>query len=531
MKTGADQKMLAGLRVALPSEPLVHKEFEARVSSTPDAVAVTCGDRALTYAELNDTANRFAHYLGSQGICRGALVGVCLDYGPELLATILGILKSGAAYVPLDPSYPAGRLRLMLAQLPGLELVAVTPGTFDLVRESGRRMVDVSYLDTLLEGQPTSNPASDVTSDDLCYAVFTSGSTGSPKVTAVRHEGWYNLLNWLALEYGLNDESSNLVVSAFGFDITQRSLLTALFAGATQHLLPTRHFDTAMAYRHIAELEVRTLHCAPSTLYLLVDWEMATGGNALTQLDYVFIGGEALSIARVAEWAQRDGNKCRLLHQYGVAECTDVASSHVLTDYAEYLRGVVPVGKPVYNTEIRILDEDLDDVATGETGEICISGLSVGCGYLNGSAAESARFSSIVRDGQMIRLYRTGDRGYLTPSGELVVAGRMDAQVKVRGMRIDVADVERAIAGIATVRDAAVVPRKAADGDLELIAFLIPANGEIDMRALRGNLLKVLPRNMVPSEFIEVSDFPLNPNGKVDRKVLAGRALVPVGGQ
>lgn len=512
---------LSGLRVPLPDEPLAHLAFEAHAQCAPHRLALTCGTERRTYGELNARANQFAHHLHSLTVGRGSVVGVCLDRSPELVVSILGILKAGAAYVPLDPTYPPERLKLMISELTEMTFVAISQATVDLVGRADDEILDVAALASRLDTFPTTNPSVGISGDDLCYVVFTSGSTGAPKATAVRHESWYNLLNWLMVEYRLDMASSNLMVSSFGFDISQRSLMTPLFTGAPLHLLPSRSFDIGMTYRLIGELGVRTLHCAPSTFYLLVERETAKGTDALTKVHYMFIGGEPLSPGRVAEWATQEGNTCVLLHQYGVAECTDVASSHVMTDYPAYIKGVVPVGRPVYNTAIHLLDEELRKVADGQTGEICISGISVGGGYLNAVAADAKRFVAIDLYGQQVSLYRTGDRGYVTEASELVVVGRTDAQVKIRGMRIDLGDVEHRVRDNVRVRDVAVLAVPADDGESELVAFVIPAGEPIDERKLRGELLDVLPQNMVPREFVELPAFPLNPNGKVDRQSLA----------
>ncbi|MEU2022441.1 amino acid adenylation domain-containing protein [Streptomyces sp. NPDC016469] len=513
---------LTGKRVGLPDERIAHRVFEDHARRHPERLALTCGSKTLDYGSLNARANQFAHHLMALGVTRGSVVGVCVDRSPELLVALLGVLKAGATYVPLDPSYPQDRLRLMISQLPQMELVAASDDTVRLVAEAHDGVIDVAGIAERLDEYSTADPAVEIASDDLCYLVFTSGSTGTPKATAVRHEGWFNLLNWLRTEYGLDHRSSNLMVSAFGFDISQRSLMTPLFTGAPLHLLPSRSFDVGMAYRLIGELGVRTLHCAPSTLYLLVERESDTS-DALTRVNYVFIGGEPMSAARVADWAAREGNGCVLLHQYGVAECTDVASSHRMTDYAAYADGPMPAGQPVYNTEIRILAEDLTEVPDGEVGEICISGISVGAGYLNAGPAHQERFVTVVHGDAKVPTYRTGDQGFVTPEGELVVVGRVDHQVKIRGMRIDLGDVEHAVRRHKDVRDVVVVPVRNDDGtdDSRLVALVVPAAGPIDPRALRGDLLRALPRNMVPQEITEVAGFPLNPNGKIDRKALA----------
>ncbi|MEG8279670.1 amino acid adenylation domain-containing protein [Streptomyces sp. AHA2] len=512
--------ILQGKRVALPRVPVVHRQFEAHAAATPDAVAVVHAGRQLTYAQLDAQANRFAHFLAARGHGRGAKVGVCLDYSPDMLVAILGTLKAGAAYVPFDPAYPAARLQLLLGQVPGLALIVTSPATAAMVESADVAGVDLEQLAGHLADLPATAPGTDVTGDDLCYAVFTSGSTGTPKLTAVRHEGWFNLMNWLKLEYGLHNGSHNLVVSAFGFDLSQRALMTPLFCGATQYLPASRNFDALMAYRLLSEHDIRVVHCASSTLYVLVDWEKARGGDALARLDYVLFGGEALKAERLTDWARREGTTCTLLHQYGVAECTDVATSYDLAGHRPGRQDVPPVGRPAYNTDIHLVDDDLRHVAPGEQGEICIAGAGVGAGYLN-AGPENARFTTVEAGGEQVRVYRTGDRGHVTDTGDLVVLGRIDAQVKVRGMRIDPTDVERALARLEGVREAAVAVTGTGTGDAELTAFLVPAGDGLDTDDVRARLLRTLPRNMVPARFLTIARLPLSPHGKVDRAALA----------
>ncbi|AOR31558.1 peptide synthetase [Streptomyces fodineus] len=513
--------ILQGKRVALPPTPVVHKQFEAHAKATPDAVAVFCAGQQVTYAELNARANRFAHFLTVRGHGRGAKVGICLDYSIGMVVAVIGTLKAGAAYVPFDPAYPASRLRLLLEQVPDLAMIVASSVTAGLVESAAVEVVLFEQLSDHLDGLPVTAPDVPVTGDDVCYAVFTSGSTGTPKVTAVRHEGWFNLLNWLMLEYGLHPGSNNLVVSAFGFDLSQRSLMMPLFCGATQYLMASRNFDAAMAYRMLAQHEIRVVHCASSTLYLLVEWDTTRGGEALTRLDYLLFGGEPLQFERIADWAGREGNTCRLLHQYGVAECTDVATSYDLAGHRPGEHDIAPVGRPAHNTDIHILDERMRGVGAGGYGEICISGTSVGAGYLGGTGPESERFTTVVVDGVERRLYRTGDRGRVNEAGDLVVAGRMDAQVKVRGMRIDPADIERALGRLTGVRQAAVVVDHTDSGEPELIAFIVPAGGELAENDVRARLLETLPRNMVPARFLTIPQIPLSPHGKADRAALA----------
>jgi D-alanine--poly(phosphoribitol) ligase subunit 1 len=527
---------LSGQRVPRVNEPFVHRTFERHATQHPARAALTCGEVVYSYGDLDAEANRLAHHLVSRGIGRASLVGVCLDRSPQLVIAILAVLKAGAAYVPLDPTYPADRLRLMLDQFADMQLVFAASTTRARVQRASLEILEIDALGDELSVLPTTSPRPDITGQDLCYVVFTSGSTGVPKATAVRHEGWCNLLNWLALEFDLTPESSNLMVSSFGFDISQRSLLTPLFTGATLHLLPSRHFDVMLACRTIRELGIRTLHCAPSSLYLMLDRDASDGTDGLRSIDFVFVGGEPLSGGRVAGWATRPTNRSKLVNVYGVAECTDVSSSHVLADYQHYVLGGVPIGMPIYNVDIHILNDELRPVRRDETGEICISGSGVGAGYLNASAIDEQRFQTVVGDDGEIGVYRTGDLGYVSDAGELMYVGRVDAQVKVRGMRIDLGDVEAAIRADETVHDAVVLSvREERSQEVELVAFVVPSgppagavDGDgFDERALRAAMLASLPEVMVPQRFLVQTGFPLSPNGKIDRNALAMSARQP----
>jgi amino acid adenylation domain-containing protein len=514
--------VLHGRQVRLPSEPALHEVVSGHARRRPDSPALTCGpDVRLSYAQLDARASQFAHYLRGAGVGRGSIVGVCVERSAELMIAILGILKAGAAYVPLDPTYPPDRLRLMVAQLPQMGLIAVTPATAELV--PGAEHLDMAALGPRLSELPETAPPGGPCGADLCYVVFTSGSTGTPKAVPIDHRGWYNLLFWLQDEYGLGPQSSGLVLSSFGFDMTQRALMLPLFNGACLHLLPGRHADARLAYRLISETSVATLHCAPSMIYLLAELE-SERARALSGLTYLFIGGEPLNVGRIAGWAASPANGCKVANVYGVAECTDISSAHLLSDFPAYLSGPLPAGRAIHNTQVLILTPgELSEVPDGETGEICVTGTGVGPGYLNASPADARRYTTMTLNGGAERMYRTGDLGYLRDDGELILVGRVDAQVKIRGTRIDLGDVEAAIRRHPLVRDVAVLALPDASGETGLVAALLPANGRVDTRGLRRDLLGALPGSMIPRQFYEVADFPLNPNGKIDRPALARR--------
>jgi D-alanine--poly(phosphoribitol) ligase subunit 1 len=517
---------LFGQQVQLPSLPLVHKTFEAHAERHPDRVALTCGRQEHSYRDLNLRSNQFAYYLMEQGLGPGSVVGVCLDRSPEMIISILGILKAGAAYAPLDTTYPASRLQLMISQLAAMKLIVAGPRTLGMVGGSSTKVLDLAEAGPFLRTFPIADPVVEISGQSICYVVFTSGSTGTPKAVAVRHEGWCNLLSWAVSEFGLVASSSGLLMSPFGFDISQRALMTPLFTGSALHLLPSRNFDVMMTYRMIAELSVRTLHCAPSALYLLLERAGAVSTEALGSLAFVFVGGEPIAPARVTDWATRPGNPTRLVNVYGVAECTDVATAHVLVDYARYAASGVPIGSPIYNVNIHVLDSDLTPVPPGDTGEICISGVCVGAGYLNDSKLNDERFVSLGSGESLIGLYRTGDLGRVSPDGELMYVGRADGQVKIRGMRVDVGDVEAALAGNEHVRQAVVLPvRSEGSQAADLVGFVVPSGGvaekDFDLSVVRRQLLTVLPAHMIPISLVAMPRFPLSPNGKVDRRALA----------
>lgn len=501
---------------------LAHSRFEVNVAKNPGRIAVSFGERCYTYESLNAEANKVADYLRQQGVSRRDIVGICLPPSPDLVIGILAILKLGAAYAPLDTAYPEERLQLMTSQVKGLRWVITSRQTESLVRGPGVNPVDIESVIAGHNPRDGADVSAAVEPDDLCYVVFTSGTTGIPKATGVKHRGWWNLLSWFEREYRLGPHSSNLLVSAFGFDISQRSVMSPLFSGATLHLMQSASFDAFMAKEIIARQQVRTLHCAPSTLYLLL--QAAEDDDALAPLDYVFIGGEVLTASRLIEWARKPGRRCKLVHQYGVAECTDVASSHVMKEFSRYLETGVPIGKPVDNCHIAVLDSDRSPVKTNEIGEIYISGAGVGAGYLNNDALTAERFIRFEDDRIF---YRTGDLGRVYPNGDVVCIGRIDNQVKIRGIRLDLGDVEAALRSNKYVQDAVVVATKDDSSEAEtiLVAFIIRSQQlraieVIDERRLRAELLSELPKHMIPHRVFQVQAFPTTRNGKIDRKEL-----------
>ncbi|WP_175957828.1 amino acid adenylation domain-containing protein [Burkholderia sp. BCC0405] len=522
MVTSGDFEVGQALEGTMTRQQSAHQRFEYWAVVYPQRTAVVCGEAGMTYSELNKRANRFARLLGELGIGVGATVGVCFSPQIHTLTCVLAILKCGAAYVPLDPSYPAERLTAMVGQLETMNFVIVSDQTRDRLQDAGKQLL---MLDDVLARSfvySAENLDEEVDGGDLCYVVFTSGTTGIPKAVGVKHSGWSNLLQWLESEYRLDSQSTNLLVSAFGFDISQRSLMTPLYVGAVLCLMGTEHFDPKLAARLIEQHSVRTLHLAPSTLYLLL--AIADANLLLASLEYLFIGGEALSAQRIRQWSVDAGKRCRLVHQYGVAECTDVATSYVMGNVGDYLEGGIPMGKPVANCSLLVLDEELAPIGDDEIGEIFIGGAGVGVGYVNNAQLTAEKFVRVRIDGSNVLAYRTGDFARRTPTGEYICLGRRDTQVKIRGMLTNLTDIEYAIKrSFPDIVEAVVLALKGSteDGNLRLVAFLLHVSeGMPDTLTLTRTLAKKLPRHMVPEDFIEVSQYPLTRNGKIDKQAL-----------
>jgi len=429
-------------------------------------------------------------------------------------------LKAGAVYVPLDKANPPARLALMLAQLTSLKLVLASEDTNAALQGANVTVLNIDTLWLQLSRMKLDNIRREIKPQDLCYIVFTSGTTGTPKAVAITHDNWANLITWLIEEYTLTPLSNNLLVSAFGFDISQRSLLTPLCSGATLTILQSAVFDPLEAVKCIAKNKIQTLHLAPSALYLILGAD--NGKQQLSSLRNLFIGGEALSIRRVIDWAKKDGRDCELIHQYGVAECTDVATSYRMKNFDSYVHDGIPMGDPVANCHVDIIHENGEPVGPSETGQIAISGKGVGPGYLNNPALQAERFKQLTINGQRRLVYLTGDFARRLPNGSVVCIGRKDSQFKVRGMMINTLDVENGLRAVLPNSDDVVILAVAGQplGDTVLVAFIATNRKEFDRTTVGHALSRMLPRYMHPQRYVVLPEFPLTQNGKIDRHAL-----------
>ncbi|HEY0022719.1 MAG TPA: amino acid adenylation domain-containing protein [Longimicrobium sp.] len=498
-----------------PAEWYIHEQFEAQAARTPDAVAVVHEDRELTYGELNARANRLAHHLRSLGVGPDVRVGICVEREPELVVAVLGVLKSGGAYLPLDPGYPRERL---------LDMVQDSAPVVMLTQEAlaGRlAALDVPLLPLdedagWWDGQPATDPErAALTPEHLTYVIYTSGSTGRPKGVEMTHRGASNLLHWYLGATALTERDAVLVVTSFSFHLTQRNLMAPLFVGGRVHLA-REPFEPGRITAQIVASGITMMNLTPTGFQALVE---ADGGKAIGGLRIVVFGGEPLyprQLARVPE------PRPVFLNPYGSTEATGITAHHYArADLSSYSSRSMPPGCPIANATIYVLDAAGEPVPVGVTGELYLGGAGVTRGYraLPGQTAERYLPDPFGRV-PGARLYRTGDLGRWLPDGTIEFMGRGDAQVKVRGFRIELGEIEARLAEHAAVHETVVVARarEGEMGDPRLVAYY--TGDRAAPAALRAHLAERLPEYMVPAAFVHMDALPVNPNGKLDRKAL-----------
>ncbi len=492
-----------------PRDLCVHQFFERQVERTPEAVAVVFENQALTYAELNARANRLAHHLRALGVGPDARVAIGLERSPEMVVAVLAVLKAGGAYVPLDPTYPAERLQYMLADSAPAVL---------LTRSSLRGLfaaVDVPVLELdapAWADAPASNPdLGGLTAEHLAYVIYTSGSTGTPKGVMVRHGGLAHYVLWAREQYAGGEPMSFALYSSFAFDLTVTSLYVPLVTGGSVVVYGEREGDEPALLRVFDEDAVDAVKLTPSHLVLLRDRDLSAG-----RIRTLVVGGEELKTPLAHAVVDASAGRMRLYNEYGPTEATVGCMIHRY-DPARDQDAAVPVGRPVWNTRLYLLDAAGAPVPVGVAGELYIGGVQVARGYLNRPELTAERFVENPFHGG--RMYRTGDVARRRADGTMEYLGRNDEQVKIRGFRIELGEIEARLAEHAAVREVAVVAREDVPGDRRLVAYLV---GEEDAtaEALRAHAAERLPEYMVPAAYVWLDALPLTPNGKLDRRAL-----------
>lgn len=512
----------SGSESSFCDDTYVHELFEAQVDRAPDAVALVFEDRSLTYRELNARANQMAHALRGRGVSPGALVGVCLERSPEMVIGMLGILKAGAAYLPLAPSYPRERLEFMLRDA-DVKLVVTRNDLADTLMGMGCVAFCLDAEQTLLADQPADNPPLSRRSGSLAYVIFTSGSTGKPKGVQVEHRGILRLLT--GTDYArFGTDRVFLLLSPASFDVSTFELWGALLHGARLVLAPDGIPDFGDLERLLQRHGVTTLWLTASLFNAIVE-ERPT---MLAGAEQVLIGGEALSVRHIRLAQTRLPAAVELINGYGPTECTTFACCYCIPRDLDNHLSSIPIGRPIANTRVYIFDARRRLVPAGIPGELYIGGAGLARGYLNRPELTAERFvHNPFEPGK--RLYRTGDLCRFLPDGNIEYLGRLDQQVKIRGFRIELGEIEAALARHPDVRQCVVEARDEVPGNKRLVAYLVAANPAAPPRArdLRGFLQPTLPEYMLPAAFVLLDSLPLTPHGKVDRKGLPAPDAAP----
>ena len=489
--------------------------FELQVDKTPEALALTSEDQHLTYRELNRRTNQLAHHLKKLGVGPDVRVGVCAERSIEMVVALMGILKAGGCYMPLDPDYPSNRLALMLedAQPP----VILTQET--LLPRLPARQAPAICLDSdwaRIASEPDTNLGVQSTRNDAAYVIYTSGSTGKPKGVVNIHEAIVNRLQWMQDAYRLTAADRVLQKTPYSFDVSVWEFFWPLVTGASLVMArPGGHRDPEHLAQVISQEKITTLHFVPSMLRLFLESAKLPKHSSIRQ---VFCSGEELGadLQRMF-FAASDAE---LHNLYGPTEAAvDVTYWACRRDD---LRSFVPIGRPIANTQIYILDHNLSPVPIGVGGELHIGGIGLARGYLNRPELTAERFiPDVVSNRKGSRLYRTGDLSRYLPSGEIQYLGRIDHQVKIRGFRIELGEIGAVLAKHPGIKGCVVTAREDRPGDKMLVAYFEAQGHEApETSELRDYLKKELPEYMVPAAFVCMDRLPLSPNGKVDTKAL-----------
>jgi amino acid adenylation domain-containing protein len=499
---------------------MLHELFEQQVERTPAAIALTFEDQDLTYAELNARANQLAHHLRLLGVGPETQVGVMMERSLELVISLLAILKAGGAYVPFDPSYPEERLAFMLNDA-GVRVLLTQARLLERIPASGRDSLAVKVLavDRLPErSKERPNPQVQLTGANLAYMIYTSGSTGAPKGAQNSHGGIVNRLLWMQQRYQLKSDDVVLQKTPFSFDVSVWEFFWPLLAGARLVMArPEGHRDPDYLVEVINKEKVTTLHFVPAMLQAFLTNETVSAGCGSVRR--IICSGEALSV-ELAEQCMERLPHAELHNLYGPTEAAvDVTAWHCKPGEQ---RASVPIGRPVSNTEIYILDRELRPVPIGVSGELYIGGTQLARGYHGRPALTAERFIChplSQRGGE--RLYRTGDIARFRADGSIEYMGREDHQVKIRGYRIELGEIETVLREHKQVQDAVVIADASAKGDKRLVAYVMVADPDaLNPTELRRHLSQRLPEYMVPHVFVQLDEWPLTPSGKLDRRAL-----------
>ncbi len=504
----------------------IHHLFEANVERYPDCIAVTSTTQQITYRELDNQANQLADRLRSLGVQPEMLVGISVERSIEMVVGLLGILKAGGAYVPLDPDYPHERLAFIIKDTAMTILVTQSKLVAQLPQNQAKLVcIDRLAPDEQLVSLPEIVP---IQPHNLVYTMYTSGSTGEPKGVQIEHRSLVNYAIAANAEYEVTVADRILQFASLNFDISAEEIYTALTSGATLVLRTAETISIDNFLQHCRAWQI-TIVSLPTAYWHELTVKLETDRHQLPpSLRLVIIGGEKAAISRFQAWQKVVGSQVRLINTYGPTEatiitlCTDLSDLEIDLDRSE-----VPIGRPLANVQVHVLDPDLQPVLIGAPGELHIAGAALARGYLNRAERNAARFipNPFSQDFSG-RLYKTGDLVRARRDGQIEFIGRIDRQVKIRGFRIELAEVETLIDRHPSIAQTVVVAREDSPGDKKLVAYCVadPRTPRPISSDLRNFIAKIAPDYMVPAMFVFLPSLPMNANGKVDLPALPAPA-------
>ncbi len=494
----------------IPQDTMLSAVFEEQVLRTPEHTAIRYENQEFSFAELNSEANKLAHFLIQLGIGPESIIGILLDRSINMVIAALAVLKAGGAYVPIDPEYPLDRINYMI-QDSDLSLLITHSKLSDRYEEGSFSVVDLDSDRHRIDLSDDTNPKVKVFPEDIAYIIYTSGSTGRPKGVLLHQQGAVNFFMNMIRDFHLEPGKSVLQLASFSFDAATADIFATLLSGSTLQLVKK---ETLLSTNELIQLcnekKVTTAMIPPSLLSILPE-------DAINSFETIVSVGDACTL----ELANRWNKKCRFMNGYGPTEGTIGAVWGVVEDKA-YDSLTAPIGKPLANVKIYIIDSYLHPVPIGVPGEIHISGPGVARGYLNRPDLTAEKFiPDPFSTTAGARMYKTGDLARWLPDGQIEFIGRVDFQVKIRGFRIELGEIEAELSKQSSVKDVVVIARGEKAGEKMVVAYLIPQDGETPVPDdLRTALKERLPEYMVPAAFVVLDAFPLTPNGKVNRKAL-----------
>ncbi|HEX3559478.1 MAG TPA: amino acid adenylation domain-containing protein [Pyrinomonadaceae bacterium] len=516
-----------GATLDFPEDECVHQLFEARAAATPDNVAAVCGRQSLSYAELNERANQLAHHLRALGVQPGMLIGLCVERSPEMLVGVLGILKAGGAYVPFDPSYPKRRLAFMLgdARVP---LLLTQEHLLRELPEHGSRVVCLDADGPFISQRPKENPVNKTVPANLAYVIYTSGTTGEPRGVMIAHRNLRHYLPAMRQALGIVEADRYLHTASIAFSSSVRQLLVPLSQGAAVVVAtPEQRLDPLALFEAVRQQEVTVIDLVPSywrsCLHALERLKPEDRRAVLNnKLRLILSASEPLTSEVPRDWSFEFESDARLLNMFGQTETTGIVTTYPIPVENNERVGIVPIGRPIANTQVYLLDRRMQPVPFGVAGELYLSGEGLGQGYLNQPSLTAEKFLPHPFRGEPgARLYRTGDLARYSADGQLEFIGRTDHQVKLRGHRIELGEIESALREHPSVRESAAAMLEDAAGDRRLVAYVVSKHNHTpSVEGLQGFLREKLPDYMVPSSIVMLDVMPLTPNGKLARGAL-----------